>query len=124
MVTAWSQNSVHHSFQACYGTHAFLHILDLHLYQINISPHFSFLHSDLAVTGLFLLLGLKKVILWLKDLGKGRLKVSLLFDCRRDTFGHLTTWLEDARQHASSNMVIMLIGNKRYFILFNNILKP
>ena len=32
---------------------------------------------------------------------------------RRDTFNHLTTWLEDARQHSSSNMVIMLIGNKR-----------
>ncbi|KAJ7349521.1 Ras- protein Rab-2A [Desmophyllum pertusum] len=30
----------------------------------------------------------------------------------RDTFNHLTTWLEDARQHSSSNMVIMLIGNK------------
>jgi hypothetical protein len=24
-----------------------------------------------------------------------------------------TTWLEDARQHSNSNMVIMLIGNKR-----------
>ena len=33
---------------------------------------------------------------------------------RRDTFEHLTTWLEDARQHSSSNMVIMLIGNKRW----------
>lgn len=33
---------------------------------------------------------------------------------RRDTFNHLTTWLEDARQHSSSNMVIMLIGNKRW----------
>lgn len=33
---------------------------------------------------------------------------------RRDTFNHLTTWLEDARQHSNSNMVIMLIGNKRY----------
>ena len=32
---------------------------------------------------------------------------------RKDTFDHLTTWLEDARQHSSSNMVIMLIGNKR-----------
>uniref|UniRef100_A0A4W6CPP8 RAB2A, member RAS oncogene family n=1 Tax=Lates calcarifer TaxID=8187 RepID=A0A4W6CPP8_LATCA len=31
---------------------------------------------------------------------------------RRDTFNHLTTWLEDARQHSNSNMVIMLIGNK------------
>lgn len=32
---------------------------------------------------------------------------------RRDTFNHLTSWLEDARQHSNSNMVIMLIGNKR-----------
>merc|ERR1712038_1669180 len=31
---------------------------------------------------------------------------------RRDTFNHLTTWLEDARQHSNSNMVIMLMGNK------------
>jgi len=31
---------------------------------------------------------------------------------RRDTFNHLTNWLEDARQHSNSNMVIMLIGNK------------
>jgi GTPase SAR1 family protein len=31
---------------------------------------------------------------------------------RRETFNHLATWLEDARQHANSNMTIMLIGNK------------
>jgi len=31
---------------------------------------------------------------------------------RRETFNHLTTWLEDARQHSNSNMTIMLIGNK------------
>ena len=31
---------------------------------------------------------------------------------RRDTFNHLTSWLDDARQHANSNMTIMLIGNK------------
>ena len=38
----------------------------------------------------------------------------LVYDItRRDTFNHLTTWLEDARQHSNSNMVIMLIGNKR-----------
>merc|ERR1711971_497105 len=37
----------------------------------------------------------------------------LVYDItRRDTFNHLTTWLEDARQHSNSNMVIMLIGNK------------
>lgn len=31
---------------------------------------------------------------------------------RRDTFNHLASWLEDARQHANPNMSIMLIGNK------------
>ena len=31
---------------------------------------------------------------------------------RRETFNHLTSWLDDARQHANSNMTIMLIGNK------------
>lgn len=33
-------------------------------------------------------------------------------NCRRETFNHLASWLEDARQHANSNMTIMLIGNK------------
>ena len=31
---------------------------------------------------------------------------------RRDTFNHLLSWLEDARQHANPNMTILLIGNK------------
>lgn len=31
---------------------------------------------------------------------------------RRETFNHLVSWLEDARQHANANMTIMLIGNK------------
>ncbi len=31
---------------------------------------------------------------------------------RRETFDHLASWLEDARQHANPNMTIMLIGNK------------
>ena len=31
---------------------------------------------------------------------------------RRETFNHLTSWLDDARQHANGNMTIMLIGNK------------
>ena len=34
------------------------------------------------------------------------------FSCRRETFNHLASWLEDARQHANANMTIMLIGNK------------
>ena len=31
---------------------------------------------------------------------------------KRETFNHLASWLEDARQHANANMTIMLIGNK------------
>ncbi|KAB5551451.1 hypothetical protein DKX38_008762 [Salix brachista] len=31
---------------------------------------------------------------------------------QRETFNHLASWLEDARQHANANMTIMLIGNK------------
>ena len=31
---------------------------------------------------------------------------------RRETFNHLPSWLDDARQHSNSNMTIMLIGNK------------
>ena len=67
---------------------------------------------------------------------RGAAGALLVYDItRRDTFNHLTTWLgrvfllfevviltvslDDARQHSSSNMVIMLIGNKsdleRYF---------
>lgn len=34
------------------------------------------------------------------------------FVFRRETFNHLASWLEDARQHANANMTIMLIGNK------------
>mmetsp|Transcript_129271 Transcript_129271/g.335188 ORF Transcript_129271/g.335188 Transcript_129271/m.335188 type:complete len:213 (-) Transcript_129271:525-1163(-) len=37
----------------------------------------------------------------------------LVYDIsRRDTFSHLTRWLEEARQNANANMAIMLIGNK------------
>lgn len=35
-----------------------------------------------------------------------------IFVRRRETFNHLASWLEDARQHANPNMTIMLIGNK------------
>jgi Ras-related protein Rab-2A len=31
---------------------------------------------------------------------------------RRETFEHLTRWLEEARANANANMVVMLIGNK------------
>ena len=54
---------------------------------------------------------------------RGAAGALLVYDItRRDTFNHLTTWLEDARQHANSNMAIMLIGNKRfkrYFFIMN-----
>mmetsp|Transcript_29744 Transcript_29744/g.75722 ORF Transcript_29744/g.75722 Transcript_29744/m.75722 type:complete len:214 (-) Transcript_29744:257-898(-) len=37
----------------------------------------------------------------------------LVYDIsRRDTFNHLTRWLEEARANANPNMAIMLIGNK------------
>jgi len=37
----------------------------------------------------------------------------LVFDVtRRETFGHLTRWLEEARQFANSNICITLVGNK------------
>ncbi|CAH8491559.1 unnamed protein product [Dicrocoelium dendriticum] len=44
---------------------------------------------------------------------RGSAAALLVYDVtRRDTFDHLATWLEDARQYASSTMVITLIGNK------------
>mmetsp|Transcript_15460 Transcript_15460/g.41767 ORF Transcript_15460/g.41767 Transcript_15460/m.41767 type:complete len:214 (-) Transcript_15460:391-1032(-) len=44
---------------------------------------------------------------------RGAAGALLVYDItRRDTFNHLTSWLDDARQHANSNMTIMLIGNK------------
>jgi len=37
----------------------------------------------------------------------------LVFDVtRRETFGHLARWLEEARQFANSNICITLVGNK------------
>eukprot|EP00245_Coleochaete_scutata_P002086 TRINITY_DN12687_c0_g1_i1.p1 TRINITY_DN12687_c0_g1~~TRINITY_DN12687_c0_g1_i1.p1 ORF type:complete len:212 (-),score=36.69 TRINITY_DN12687_c0_g1_i1:762-1397(-) len=44
---------------------------------------------------------------------RGAAGALLVYDItRRETFNHLANWLEDARQHANSNMTIMLIGNK------------
>merc|ERR1711915_43347 len=44
---------------------------------------------------------------------RGAAGALLVYDItRRDTFQHLGRWLEEARQHSQSNMVIMLIGNK------------
>jgi len=44
---------------------------------------------------------------------RGAAGALLVYDItRRETFSHLTRWLEEARQNAHSSMVIMLIGNK------------
>ena len=36
----------------------------------------------------------------------------LVIFIRRETFAHLSRWLEEARQNGNDNMTIMLIGNK------------
>ena len=44
---------------------------------------------------------------------RGAAGALLVYDItRRDTFHHLTRWLEDTRSSGNSNLVIMLIGNK------------
>ncbi|XP_042328896.1 ras-related protein Rab-2B isoform X2 [Sceloporus undulatus] len=44
---------------------------------------------------------------------RGAAGALLVYDItRRETFNHLYSWLEDARQQSSAHMVIMLIGNK------------
>uniref|UniRef100_M8CMX6 Ras-related protein Rab-2-B n=1 Tax=Aegilops tauschii TaxID=37682 RepID=M8CMX6_AEGTA len=44
---------------------------------------------------------------------RGAAGALLVYDItRRETFNHLASWLEDARQHANANMTIMLVGNK------------
>merc|ERR1712196_359340 len=44
---------------------------------------------------------------------RGAAGALLVYDItRRETFNHLTSWLDDARQHSNANMTIMLIGNK------------
>ncbi|XP_010434712.1 PREDICTED: ras-related protein RABB1a [Camelina sativa] len=44
---------------------------------------------------------------------RGRVGTLLVYDItRRETFNHLASWLEEARQHASENMTTILIGNK------------
>lgn len=44
---------------------------------------------------------------------RGAAGALLVYDItRRETFTHLTRWLDEARQNAHQDMVIMLIGNK------------
>jgi len=44
---------------------------------------------------------------------RGTTGALLVYDItRRETFEHLTEWLEDCRKYSNPNIVIMLIGNK------------
>eukprot|EP00186_Timspurckia_oligopyrenoides_P002165 CAMPEP_0182445154 /NCGR_PEP_ID=MMETSP1172-20130603/3384_1 /TAXON_ID=708627 /ORGANISM="Timspurckia oligopyrenoides, Strain CCMP3278" /LENGTH=211 /DNA_ID=CAMNT_0024640873 /DNA_START=72 /DNA_END=707 /DNA_ORIENTATION=- len=44
---------------------------------------------------------------------RGAAGALLVYDItRKETFAHLLSWLEDARQHSHSNMTIILVGNK------------
>jgi Ras-related protein Rab-2A len=44
---------------------------------------------------------------------RGATGALLVYDIsRRETFNHLSRWLDEARQNANPHMVIMLIGNK------------
>eukprot|EP01155_Anaeramoeba_flamelloides_P003211 Anaeramoba_flamelloidesa1061283_44.p1 GENE.a1061283_44~~a1061283_44.p1 ORF type:complete len:225 (-),score=40.59 a1061283_44:25-699(-) len=44
---------------------------------------------------------------------RGAAGALLVYDItRRETFNHLVSWLEDARQHSSKDLKIMLVGNK------------
>ncbi len=44
---------------------------------------------------------------------RGAAGALLVYDVtRRETFNHLTRWLEEARHNANTEMVVMLIGNK------------
>ena len=44
---------------------------------------------------------------------RGAAGALLVYDVtRRETFDHLTRWLEEARQNGNPNMVVMLVGNK------------
>mmetsp|Transcript_22672 Transcript_22672/g.80926 ORF Transcript_22672/g.80926 Transcript_22672/m.80926 type:complete len:163 (+) Transcript_22672:328-816(+) len=44
---------------------------------------------------------------------RGAAGALLVYDVtRRETFHHLKRWLEEARQNANANMVVMLVGNK------------
>jgi Ras family len=44
---------------------------------------------------------------------RGAAGALLVYDVtRRETFEHVLSWLEDCRSHSSTDMVIMLVGNK------------
>ena len=45
---------------------------------------------------------------------KGAIGALLVYDItRRDTFTHVTKWLDDVRTNSSKNVTVILIGNKK-----------
>ena len=45
---------------------------------------------------------------------KGALGALLVYDItRRDTFTHVTKWLDEVKQNSSRSIVVILIGNKK-----------
>ena len=45
---------------------------------------------------------------------KGAVGALLVYDItRRDTFNHVTKWLEEVQTNSSKSIVIILIGNKK-----------
>ena len=60
---------------------------------------------------------------------KGAVGALLVYDItRRETYDHVTKWLEEVKQNSSKNIVLILIGNKndleeKYYQKLKNILQ-
>ncbi|MBA0875400.1 hypothetical protein Goshw_010787, partial [Gossypium schwendimanii] len=88
--------------------------------QCNVSVCVVILHSDSltkyqngAEYTLFFQAGQESFRSITRSYYRGAAGALLVYDItRRETFNHLTSWLEEARQHANANMTVMLIGNK------------
>ncbi|VDQ05621.1 unnamed protein product [Trichobilharzia regenti] len=66
-----------------------------------------------AIISLFVQAGQESFRSITRSYYRGAAGALLVYDVtRRDTFNHLASWLQDAQQHASPNMVITLVGNK------------
>ncbi|KAG1327383.1 ras-related protein RABB1c [Cocos nucifera] len=76
-------------------------------------PDSTFLFLVLCRLKLYFLAGQESFRSITRSYYRGAAGALLVYDItRRETFNHLASWLEDARQHANANMTIMLIGNK------------
>lgn len=82
-----------------------LHILDQNLTRRRDKNHSVPSHDLITVA--------QQVLCWFTiSRGKAYFFLNPISYFSRDTFDHLSGWLEDARQHANENMVIILVGNK------------